>query len=1209
MAVVAISLSKGSAMMGEISNVSRSLRGIAQQRPVEKSWLKSTLKSTTALVSLGIMSGIIMASATPALAQDEEVDDEIIVTGSYIRRGNFDSSSPINIIDQSDLLRQGRPQMGEVIRNQTFNYGTTTIDNIEGTTFQFGTFSQANLRGLGAAATLTLMDGRRSVNENVNLMYPQIAIQRVETLLDGAAALYGTDAVAGVVNFIPFKEFEGMKVNLSYRADDHFDTQEVNFGTLFGAGNDRTHVVGAIEINDRTRMKRSDRPKFSEASQGESFLTIPSLADALGLPGFFQGFTDQPGFLVGGNNVPNGAPGSYAIPLRSPIDGELLPPGVGLLGAGANFRTARDPGCANPNFSEKDFGEINRESGLLTLSGGVIDDSTFAVEGCSSSFADLTDFIADQELIQGYVAVQHQITDNLRVEGEVAFNRLDAKSRGFLSVVGGRFDQLATIPGELPGNPFVATLSLPDFGTTGGNPILLPVYARDTFNNATGAAGADGIADRRTDTFDPLYDINGDGLADVILASGLPIQASTLDPTGALGGYLIGVLGFPDGPLVGLPSGDTFLDGSLNPANGISFREDVRISDAVFGGKNVNPLPQFAKNFADDGTGPFAGTFEQQTWRLGGTLVYEIPNSNWLWQGSVFYHRSTGLFNSTDNSFNNANLGFQGQLLTGTFIDNVEQTGYFNPFSTAQFDPNRTNLTGPTAEDTDENDASFNSQGIVDRIFTDRVAVAKDRLIVVDSFVTGDLFDLPGGTVGAALGVHYRHERAEDNQPSLETLDDQFVDRQELDSFNQRDVWAIFGELAVPLFDTDSFGNAELSLAGRYEDYGSGQNTFDPKIGLLWKLFDDSLSLRGSWGTSFVAPSLDQLFGPPGSFLRNTTDPLLISAFGTAPTIFVTTENNSNPNLVPETAETWNFGVSWEAIENLILTADYYSFDFTDRLVLLAGQDNLNRNALDFLLSGRDPTSEADVLDWIANEETIVRRLADGTTPGFISGSWQNASAIKTKGMDFGVSYLFDAEDIGLGDIGTFSFNAQASWIHSYDFQLSSADISAFDVTDPDDPIRILFPNEANIPALSSDRAGDRNDPTTAIPPLPEWRINANVTWNRGPHTVNLGMRFVDNVKDDAIFSTLVAPDGTVGLNQDALGPNQIVPSHTELDLAYTFAWEEGVFGDDRQTIITIGSLNILDNDPPAFNTLGGIESFLHDPRGRMVYARVQQDL
>ncbi len=1149
--------------------------------------LKRTLKASTALKALaaiGVLSGATLGQTTAALAQDEEIDDEIIVTGSYIRRGNFDSSSPINIIDQSDLLREGRPQMGEVIRNQTFNYGTTTIDNIEGTTFQFGTFSAANLRGLGPGATLTLMDGRRSVTSNVNLMYPQIAIQRIETLLDGAAALYGTDAVAGVVNFIPYKEFEGMKVNLSFRADDKFDTQEVNFGTLFGAGNDRTHVVGAFEINDRTRMKRFDRPRFSAASQGEVLLTIPGLG--LGAP--FDAYTDQPPFFVGGNNVPNGAPGSFQVPLRSFLDGGLLPDDLGVFFTEApNFRVARDPGCGNPNFSIQGFDRINQQSGIPSIGGSVIDDNAFAVEACNSSFADLTDFIADQELIQGYMGIQHQVTDNLRFEGEIAFNRLDAKSRGFLSVVGGRFDQLATIPGDMPGNPFVASLSLPDLGFNGGNPILVPVYAADLINNTTGVATPDGIPDRQTDPFSPIFDANTDGLADVILAGGAPILASSIDPTGLLGAYLIGVLTFPD-----IGGGDTFLGPQFNPANGISFMEDVRINDATFGGKLMVPTPQFSKNFADDGTGPFAGTYEQQTWRFGGTLLYEFPNSNWLWQGSTFYHRGTALFNSTDNSFNNVNLGFQGELLTGTFVDNVEQTAYFNPFSTAQFDPNRTNLSAASAEDTDESDAAFNSQAVVDRIFTDRVAVAKDRIIIVDSFVSGDLFEFPAGTVGAALGGHYRHERSEDNQPVIETIDDQFVDRQELDSFNQRDVWAIFGELAVPILDDETFGDLELSLAGRYEDYGSGLNTFDPKIGILWRLFDDDLSVRGSWGTSFVAPSLDQLFGPPGSFLRNTTDPLT----GIGP-IFVTTENNSNPNLIAETAETWNFGASWEVIENLRLSADYYIFDFSDRILLLAGQDNLDINFQNFVLAGNDPDSETDVDNWIANNEAgLVRRLPDDT-PSFISGGFTNVAAIKTKGMDFGIDYFIDGEDMGFGDVGTFSFSAKASWIHSYDFQLSSVPVTEAELEILEDVLGV-----GDVPATTSDRAGRRNDPTQAVPPLPEWRINGTVSWNRGPHTVTTNVRFIDSIRDDSIFADL-------GLNIDVLGTNQIIPSHTEIDLSYTFAWEKGVFGDDRQTILTIGSINVLDNDPPAFNTLGGLESFLHDPRGRIVYARVAQDL
>ncbi len=171
---------------------------------------RTWLRSTTALVTATAAAGAMMLPSGAAFAQDEDFEDEIVVTGSYIRRGNFDTPTPLNIVDQSDILEQGTTSMGDVIRQQTFNYGSAFQGNRASGRGQVGSDVAANLRGLGGRATLTLMNGRRSVTSTTQRMYPIVAIQRVETLKDGASALYGSDAISGVVNFIPFTDYEVM---------------------------------------------------------------------------------------------------------------------------------------------------------------------------------------------------------------------------------------------------------------------------------------------------------------------------------------------------------------------------------------------------------------------------------------------------------------------------------------------------------------------------------------------------------------------------------------------------------------------------------------------------------------------------------------------------------------------------------------------------------------------------------------------------------------------------------------------------------------------------------------------------------------------------------------------------------------------------------------------------------------------------------------
>jgi outer membrane receptor for ferrienterochelin and colicin len=136
------------------------------------------------------------AIATPAIAQQDTVE-EVIVTGSYIRRTEgFTAASSITQISADDLQDEGTLNLGEVIQNLTFvNGAASAITNtIQGTDSRT---SQVDLRGLGASSTLTLLDGKRLVNENVNALIPTIAIQRLDIVADGSAALYGNEAVAG----------------------------------------------------------------------------------------------------------------------------------------------------------------------------------------------------------------------------------------------------------------------------------------------------------------------------------------------------------------------------------------------------------------------------------------------------------------------------------------------------------------------------------------------------------------------------------------------------------------------------------------------------------------------------------------------------------------------------------------------------------------------------------------------------------------------------------------------------------------------------------------------------------------------------------------------------------------------------------------------------------------------------------------------------
>ena len=150
--------------------------------------------------------------------------------------------------------------------------------------------SNFNLRGLGVAATLVLLNGRRQVstgtltNDGVNFvdtnaLVPQIAIKRLEILKDGAAAIYGTDAVAGVVNFITDDDFKGVALNVrgAEISGGEGSQSDSTLEAKVGWGNDKTNVVLAGSYFDRTPLTTAER-RLSNPEDDTS---------ALGNPGSF----------------------------------------------------------------------------------------------------------------------------------------------------------------------------------------------------------------------------------------------------------------------------------------------------------------------------------------------------------------------------------------------------------------------------------------------------------------------------------------------------------------------------------------------------------------------------------------------------------------------------------------------------------------------------------------------------------------------------------------------------------------------------------------------------------------------------------------------------------------------------------------------------------------------------------------------------------
>ena len=212
------------------------------------------------LATTGIMSACL---ATAAFGADEI--EEVIVTGSYIKGTPIDSESPVTVLKREELAKQGAPSIVEMIRRLSASSGVDGESNQFQSNASEGVAS-VNIRGLGAARTLVLINGKRQTPISARLPggrfvdingIPKLAVQRVEVLKEGAAATYGSDAIAGVVNFLTRKNFEGLEFSASHQEIDNSDGNQ-DFGAIFGKDFGNVHWVTSFGYETRSELSLRD---------------------------------------------------------------------------------------------------------------------------------------------------------------------------------------------------------------------------------------------------------------------------------------------------------------------------------------------------------------------------------------------------------------------------------------------------------------------------------------------------------------------------------------------------------------------------------------------------------------------------------------------------------------------------------------------------------------------------------------------------------------------------------------------------------------------------------------------------------------------------------------------------------------------------------------------------------------------------------------
>ncbi|OGT72117.1 MAG: hypothetical protein A3H44_07685, partial [Gammaproteobacteria bacterium RIFCSPLOWO2_02_FULL_57_10] len=339
--------------------------------------------------------------ANQSFAQAEPEVEEVVVTGSYIRRSEgFQAASQVTQLSADDLADEGTMNLGEVIQNMSFVGGpsSSTTNTIQGTSSR----SQSiDLRGLGPRSTLTLVDGKRVADENVQVMVPTIAIQRIDIVADGAAALYGNEAVAGVVNFVPYTSYDGVKMEVYGERDGEGDYDEQSAQMMWGGDIGGLDVVLAGQFKTNSRLAWDERPYLAQSGMNYSSL----------------------------------APGNYSVPVRNAA-GQYT---------GA-FAAATDPNCAPA--SERDFYQAGEKNNPYGMRVGTT---------CWFDYGDTRSYREPTQTASVFANATWDLSDDLVLKAQYFSSRLAETSHTSTSNPGNsRIGELPSIRGEQPGNPFLA---------------------------------------------------------------------------------------------------------------------------------------------------------------------------------------------------------------------------------------------------------------------------------------------------------------------------------------------------------------------------------------------------------------------------------------------------------------------------------------------------------------------------------------------------------------------------------------------------------------------------------------------------------------------------------------------------------------------------------------------------------------------------------
>lgn len=1066
-------------------------------------------------------------TATAQQAGDEQIE-EVIVTGSLIRRDNFNLSSPVNVLTTADIEETGTISMGDLLFNMAAQSG---VSRGETTPFSFG-----NLRGLGAGATMELMDGHRLLFGDANATYPQIALERVEILTDSASALYGSEAVAGVINYIPKHRAEGIEFRFnSELVDGIFDAPDNNYSILGGWSSDDTDVVFAYEYRERNEIRQT-HPRFSRYIDSRVNRRGPNAAGRLSSLGPWED---------------SNYPGTFDVPRRNSTTGMTTTRSNGL----ASTSTRADPICQfDFNSGGEDFREQNSWRNGLVASNGKCEQNSF-------NYRNYKDDLMQHS---GYANVDHRYNEYLTLNGQFWVNvqnrtgrtnpiGSNSSSRIGNANQGDRF----LIAGTHPGNPFRAM--------AGGRPL----FAQD--------ANGDGIPDRDGDTsafnskfggnvvlaanpFDPSMGIPF--YEDVYLDDKYSVQGHICNPLGGCSRFLDAEDDFSTqswqhttniraqiGAEYNIPDTDWFINADWVKA----FRGRDRFGTFGNGHESMSAMER--------GLDCKLGTAANLCWNPFGTSIYaHDENFNPLpsFQDDYTLINSQAVYDGLLSPATQENLYEQDIVdIVATGPLPIELQG--GPISIAfghhfrveeeEFLPDRLALLedrsrGPTFK-----------RRITESVSNDYFMELNAPVLDSDRWGIAELSAAVRSTENNIQATIPRESGGGTYKDEIVKLGALW---QPLDWLALR---SSYGEGFVIPDQFSAFGDKRVDFIS------TGSTTGDYTCEVL--VDDDSTGDGGLGGTAVTGVSEAMCATGDMDFIRTSV---------------------ATPNLQGETSQGYNFGFSLNLLDgDLTIDVDRFYVEFADQIVFASvsvQMDALRDDFLEFAQTagancGSDPDCWLAVRnDWTTNHEpgfntwnigpgilpqaatpsTLGIYRIDNTRPGEIShtvSSRINADVAESLSYDLRIRYSFNAQDIPVigGDYGNFTTVLDSTYYESWK----------------------LTPNPA-IPDQRINLAGQygRNE-GLQDGGVPRWKGSASLRWNMNDHTVRLSGRYTHHMADLENSGRCVSALSNSSCRID---------SWVVYDLFYQYRLQE-FFGIPGETTLQVTINNLFDRFPDPMESAG----------------------